>query len=448
MTDTSQQPTQTKKQAPAWPRWLGALLALYVALTLAAAMSEGVYDIAFANLALDLSGLVSTIGIVYCVGYGVEVVASLAIGPLLDRRDAGQVLVVSYLAKIGIFVLIGLSSSFLSSHLWTIVVAAAAVDFIHQVGEMALFVLLPRLVDAHTLVKVQGIGATARSAGEILSPVVAGLVISLLPGARGLIAAAGFQILALALFACVLAVARHTGLRTKPDATAEQESEDDSADPHALPSRRAVAGTILSSRPWHRYLIFHALTVLALSTVILSWIPLMRETLDMSAAAAGTFLAFSTAGALLGGLIVAKSGPERIFASMRWAPALAGVGTLTAVLLGSTRWPLALGLILFGLGFTVYLRSAGLVVQLHAPIAVLGTWNGQLDAVIRVVSAAGILSAGFLFDLVGGHAVFASLGFTLLVSAALWTRFGQNDQRDLSATPLHDSKAAPPARDE
>ncbi|MFD7748933.1 MFS transporter [Streptomyces sp. NPDC059698] len=435
MTHTA--PPTKQSRTPVWPRWLGALLAFYVALTVVAAMSEGVYDIAFANLALDLSGLVSTIGIVYCVGYGVEVVASIAMGPLLDRRDAGQVLVVSYLVKIGIFVLIGLSSSFLSSHLWTIVIAAAAVDFVHHVGGMALFVLLPRIVDRHTLVKIQGIAATARSASEILSPVVAGLIIAVLPGARGLIAAAGFQILALALFAGLLMTVRRAAA-SQPVEDTETEPKEETAHSPSLPSRREVASTIVSSRPWRRYVAFHCLSVLALSTLFLSWLPLMREALDMSAARAGAFLAFSTVGAVLGGLIVAKSGPDRVFASMRWAPALAGAGTLIAATLGSSLWLLALGLITFGLGTTVYFRSAGLIVQLHAPIAVLGTWNGLLDAVIRVVGAAGILAAGFLFDLVGGHAVFVCLGLGLLVSAALWSRFGQRDQENLTATPLHE----------
>ncbi|MFJ8489562.1 MFS transporter [Streptomyces sp. NPDC094038] len=437
MTTTSHKPAQGP--AVLRPRRLGMLLVLFVALTLAAALSEGVYDIAFANLALDLSGLVSTIGLVYCAGYGVEVVASLAIGPLLDRRDPTQVLIASYLLKIAVFVLIALGSSFLSSQLWTIVVAAASVDFVHQVGQMALFVLLPRLVDADTLVKVQGIGASARAASQILSPLVAGLVISLLPGARGLIAAAGFQILALLLFAGLVAAVRH-GAGTPPPAplprTTAQPAESGPA-PEALPSRRTVAGTILSSRAWSRYLVFHALTVLALSTAILSLIPLMRETLDMSAARSGTFLSASTAGALLGGLAVTRSGADRIYASMRWAPALAGTGTLIAALLGRTPWLLALGLVVFGFGFTVYLRSSGLVVQLRAPADLLGTWNGLLDAVIRVVSAAGILAAGFLFDLAGGRAVYVTLGIVLLMTALLWTSFSTSDQNDLRSTPLH-----------
>ncbi|MGY4983964.1 MFS transporter [Streptomyces sp. 900105755] len=443
MTTTSHKPAHGP--AVIRPRRLGMLLALFVALTLAAALSEGVYDIAFANLALDLSGLVSTIGLVYCAGYGVEVVASLAIGPLLDRRDATQVLITSYLLKIAVFALIALGSSFLSSQLWTIVAAAASVDFIHQVGQMALFVLLPRLIDADTLIKVQGIGASARAASQILSPVVAGLVISLMPGARGLIAAAGFQVLALLLLAGLIAVVRRHGTGTPPRTpfpgdAAEQDAAETAgspSSPEALPSRRTVARTIVSSRAWSRYLVFHALTVLALSTAILSWIPLMRETLQMSAARSGTFLSASTAGALLGGLAVTKSGANRIYLSMRWAPALAATGTLIAALLGRTQWLLALGLVVFGIGFTVYLRSAGLVVQLRAPTDLLGTWNGLLDAVIRVVSAAGILTAGFLFDLVGGRAVYVTLGLVLLLTAALWASFGTSDQTSLQATPLH-----------
>ncbi|MFJ9079636.1 MFS transporter [Streptomyces sp. NPDC102278] len=450
MTATNQKPAAKEHPTLAVrsPR-LTLLLVVFAALVLARSMSEGIYDIAFANLALDLSGLVSTVGLVYFVGYGVEVVASVAAGPLLDRGDPKTVLVVSYLVKIGVFVLIGLGSTFLSSHLWAIVVAAATVDLVHHVGEMALFVLLPRILDARALVRVQALGGTVRSASELLSPVVAGLVIALLPGSRALLVAAGLQVLALALFAAFVAVvirAQGPLRRSTPDDAAEPDAAGDGggAERAPLPSRREVARTLTGSRAWRRFTTFHGLTVLALSTVILSVLSLMRETLHMTAAGAGSFLAFSTIGAIIGGLAVAKAGPDGIYTSLRWAPALAGAGALTAAFLGQTRWLLAAGLILFGLGFTVYLRSAGLLIQLRAPSAVLGTWNGLLDAVIRIVSAAAILVTGFLFDRFGGQAIYLAFGLLLVLTAALWSTFGTEDREALGATPLHPAPARDP----
>ncbi|MFI5548003.1 MFS transporter [Streptomyces sp. NPDC051815] len=443
MSATEEKPRTGRAALESAPRWLTLLLVVFAALVLSRSMSEGIYDIAFANLALDLSGLVSTVGLVYCVGYGVEVVASVAAGPLLDRGNPRAVLVVAYLVKIGVFVLIGIGSSFLSSHLWAIVVAAATVDLVHHIGEMALFVLLPRILDAKTLVRVQGIGGTIRSASELLSPVVAGLVIALMPGSRALLVAAGLQVLALAVFAAFVAVVargpRSAQPASGPDRGPGEEAAGEPAaqEPAVLPGRRVVARTLVTSPAWRRFLTFHALTVLALSTVILSLLSLMRETFEMSPARAGSFLAFSTIGAVIGGLVVAKAGPEGIYSSLRWATALAGAGTLTAALLGGTQWILAAALILFGLGFTVYLRSAGLLVQLRAPAALLGTWHGLLDAVIRIVSAGAILATGFLFDRFGGRPVYLFFGALLLLTAALWSTFGARDREDLGTTALH-----------
>ncbi|MEV7173975.1 MFS transporter [Streptomyces sp. NPDC093224] len=443
MSATEEKPRTGRAALESAPRWLTLLLVVFAALVLSRSMSEGIYDIAFANLALDLSGLVSTVGLVYCVGYGVEVVASVAAGPLLDRGNPRAVLVVAYLVKIGVFVLIGIGSSFLSSHLWAIVVAAATVDLVHHIGEMALFVLLPRILDAKTLVRVQGIGGTIRSASELLSPVVAGLVIALMPGSRALLVAAGLQVLALAVFAAFVAVVargpRSAQPASGPDRGPGEEAGGEPAaqEPAVLPGRRVVARTLVTSPAWRRFLTFHALTVLALSTVILSLLSLMRETFEMSPARAGSFLAFSTIGAVIGGLVVAKAGPEGIYSSLRWATALAGAGTLTAALLGGTQWILAAALILFGLGFTVYLRSAGLLVQLRAPAALLGTWHGLLDAVIRIVSAGAILATGFLFDRFGGRPVYLFFGALLLLTAALWSTFGARDREDLGTTALH-----------
>ncbi|WP_329391643.1 MFS transporter (plasmid) [Streptomyces sp. NBC_01351] len=442
---TAQQKTETEAgptAPPAASRRLTLLIAVFGVLVLVRSMSEGIYDIAFANLALDLSGLVSTVGLVYCVGYGVEVVASVAAGPLLDRGNPKTVLVVSYLIKIGVFALIGVGSSFLSSHLWAIVVAAATVDLVHHVGEMALFVLLPRVLDAKSLVRVQGIAGSIRSSCELLSPVVAGLVITLMPGSRALLVAAALQVLALAVFAVFAAVAARRPAAVDGAAAAGGAGEADATDEQdggsaVLPSRRTVARTITNSRSWRRFALFHALTVLCLSTVVLSLLSLMRETHHMSAARAGVFLVFSTVGAVVGGLVVAKAGPDGIRGSLRWAPALAGAGTLVAALLGHDQWVLAAGLVLFGLGFTVYLRSAGLLIQLRAPSKLLGTWFGLLDAVIRIVSAAAILATGFLFDRFGGAVVYLAFGGLLVLSAALWSTFGTQDHTGLTRTPLH-----------
>ncbi|MBB0232784.1 hypothetical protein, partial [Streptomyces calidiresistens] len=185
-----------------------ALVLCFGALVLARALSEGTYDLAFANLALDLSGLVTTVGLVYFVGYGVEVIASVVAGPLLDRHSPLRAVIGAYGVKILLFGLIGLGSSFLATHLWTIVLAAALVDLVHHVGDMALFVLLPRVLTPGTLVRVQGIGASVRAAGEVVSPLAAGAVLALLPGARALLAAAVFQVLALFLLFGLLAVIR------------------------------------------------------------------------------------------------------------------------------------------------------------------------------------------------------------------------------------------------
>ncbi|MFE9888459.1 MFS transporter [Streptomyces scopuliridis] len=339
--------------------------------------------------------------------------------------------------KIAVFVLIGLGSAFLSSHLWAIVVAAAMVDLVHHVGEMALFVLLPRVLDAKTLVRVQGLGSTIRPAGELLSPVVAGLVIALYPGSKALLVAAGLQVLALAVFAVFVTVLAKGPKTTDQVSPSVSDLPDPDQPPLSLPSRRTVAGTIINSPAWRRFTILHSVSVLALSTIILSLLPLMRETLGMSAARAGVFLAFSTIGAIIGGLIVAKAGPEGIVTSLRWAPALAGTGTLIIAFLGGNPLVLAAGLILFGLGFTVYLRSAGLIVQLRAPSAVLGTWNGLLSAVLRTVSAAAILVTGFVFDRLGGTPVYATFGTLLLVTCLFWTSFEKGHQHSLEATPLH-----------
>jgi hypothetical protein len=426
---------------PAAARGLLLAIVVFVALVLARQMSEGVYDIAFANVALDFSGLVSTVTLVYFVGFGVEICASLVAGPLLDRGSPAATLVGAYLAKTGVFLVVGYGSTFFTSRLWTIVAAAATVDLVHRVGEMALFVLLPRLLDGKALVKVQGIGAVVRAVGDLLSPTVAGVVLVVTPGARALVAAAGFQMLALVLFGWFVALVRRRN--PAPGPAAEHDPAPDGQASPAPVSRRAVARTIRHSRSWRRFVVLDTLATLALSAVFLTLIPMMREQLDMSPARSGVFMAFSSLGAVLGGLVVTRSGEGGLFASLGWAPALAGAGTVIAATLGSTPWVLAVALTFFGMGFTVYLRSGALAVQLRAPQALLGTWHGIIDAIERVASAATILVTGYLFDAYGGTVLYSAFGGLLLLTGALWWAFDEECQAGLSATPFHAPATTP-----
>ena len=425
---------------PGHRRPLLVLVVLVSALVLFRSLSEGVYDITFANLAFDLSRLASTVTLVYFVGYGVEVIASVVAGPVLDRSGPVTALVGAYLAKIGVFLLIGLASTLVSSHLWTIIAAAATVDLIHRVGDMALFVLLPRILNPRALVTVQGIGTTVRSVGDLVSPAVAGGVLGVLPGGRALLAAAGLQVLALVMVGCLLAVARTRAGQPAPgQEPGPVNSESTGTGTSAPVSRRSVARVLLSHRAWRRFILLDTEITVALSSVILTLIPLMRSQLHMSPARSSVFMAFPTLGAVIGGIVVTRGGERGIYPSLVWAPALAGAGAIAAPVLGDTPWLLATALTLFGIGFTVYLRSAALIVQLRAPLALMGTWHGLIDAVERVACAVAILATGYLLDRFGATIVYAAYGILLLAGSAQWAGFSPGQRRALDVTILHPS---------
>ncbi len=133
-------------------------------------------------------------------------------------------------------------------------------------------------------------------------------------------------------------------------------------------------------------------------------------------------------------LVLARAMSEGVY---DMSAAQAGASALIAPVLGHTRWVLATTMVLFGIGFTVYLRSTGLVVRLRAPSALLGTWHGLIDAVERVACAAAIPATGFAFDRFGGTALYAVFGGLLVTTAVLWSGFTTTHREALGATPLH-----------
>ena len=194
-------------------------MAMIVFSALAATLAEGVYDLSFANLTVDLTRGASTIGLVYAIGYGVELVASLLGGAMLDRRSPVRVAVGCYALKLAVFAAIGLLAARVGAHVAFIVVAAALVDLFNHVGGLALFVLLPRWFGEDELVRLQGLIVSIRSAANLAAPLVAAVALVALPGAKVLFVAAGFQVLAVAFV--VVVVARHrSGGAPRPVATA------------------------------------------------------------------------------------------------------------------------------------------------------------------------------------------------------------------------------------
>jgi hypothetical protein len=68
----------------------------------------------------------------------------------------------------------------------------------------------------------------------------------------------------------------------------------------------------------------------------------------------------------------------------------------------------------------MYFRTTASAIQTNVPKELIGSWYGAIDFISRFIGLAGILLAGWAFDIVGPYALYLVLISLLLVSVFVW----------------------------
>ncbi|MBX3023171.1 MAG: MFS transporter [Bdellovibrionales bacterium] len=400
-------------------RPIKARLASYLAGSTFLLFSEGLYDLAFAIYAYQISGKASVGAITYALGYLSEILVSLFGGGYLDRVSKLRIYTFTILLKVVLFISLffwGREIGLSEIAIWCF---AFLIDAVHHYSKLNNVMAIADLFEERDLVQAHGSVAAVHGISRIGGPLIGAGLVGWLGAINALAFCAVFQLTALVFF-----YASFCGVVRKTETSG-------SVSPSApvFDTVRALK-EIWQSSHWRRYLALDAATTLFTGTSVLLMVPLLKEMLRVSDDQVGLFFSVGAAGAIAGGVFLSRA--FRRFRFHRW---MAGIvflqGFFLLALVHSGGFYVAVGVkFLLDFMITAYYRSTAVYLQTEAPQEKRGAYYTGADAVSRTLGLVGIVSGGFLFDKFGYVALYTVLAAGLFSLALLWcTAFDQKTVR-------------------
>lgn len=420
-----------------------ALLVVFVLAGITATLAESTYDMAFANTALAQSDKVLAVGLIYFAGYLTEAVASATMGAKIDAWGPLRAMTIFTGAVAVVLAAAGAVGTLLGvTSVVFLVLLAAVVDYLNQLGGIAHSAALPEAFDGdpNGLIRFSGIDASVRSVAAVATPVLAGFIIIAAPGLEAMYVVSALYATGYALligFLIHVANRRRAAIAAAPppqSATADGEADG----PIRL---RAVASTILESSSWRRFLVVDVIGTVGLSTALLLVYALLVHDYSFTPATAGIILGLMAGGSLVASVLIARGEPEGLGQLFGLGTLSSAVGVLALALSGGQLLIAGAGACILGFGSILQMKGMTLIVQLNAPRRRVGSWFAVIDGLEQGVNAAAIIAAAFLMDVVGGSVVFGAVAL-LMGGAGLWWMRNLG-RTDLSANAREDVLDSP-----
>lgn len=355
-------------------------------------LGDRIVAVALAFAVLEIGGSPSDVGLVLAAGV-LPLVASVLVGGVVaDRASRRAVMVVADLVRVATQ---GTMATLLvtgAAEVWMLAVLAGVTGVATGFFSPATMGLLPAIVPPAQLQPANALRSSAISAGEILGPVLAGVLVAVV-GAGWAIAA---DALTFALSAACLALLR------LPRHVAPE------AQPFLVDLRQGW--TAFRSRRW----VWAVVAYFAVGNVVWSaWNVLGPVLVDRDLGGAGAWgvvLGAVGAGALVGSLLATQVDPRRPLVFVALADGVVAIPL--ACLAASPSLPLLVGgALLSGAGMTLAVSVWESTLQRHVPH----------DALSRVSSYDWF---GSLVLAPVGLAIWAPIAALIGTSAALWVAFG------------------------
>lgn len=372
----------------------------------ALAISEGLYDMAFVVMAFRISGQASTSAIAYGLGYLAEIIVSLALGGFLDNHSRKKIFSYTILLKCILFALV-IGYSLLSGvSALTIWLAAFLADLLHHISRTANTVSLFQIFEGNDKARMQGLVISITGLLRIAGPLLGAATIGF------------FESPQYVLFLCI--VLQFVSLSTFKEILPDKVNEDSSETPasfgqNILASIKALH-TALHSQKWRWFFLTDALGTLFIGTFVLMSFPFLRSYHGFSESEAGFMMGIAAIGTIFAGLMF-EAIISKISAINGAKVGLLISGIAAMVLtVNVSQFLLAICLVLFNCGSTMFFRSMGMYLQEAVPKENLGVWWTASDAFARIFGFAGIITGGFIFDWIGPFWFSGTMGCLILIT--------------------------------
>jgi MFS family permease len=355
-------------------------------------LGDRMVAVALAFAVLEIGGSPSDVGLVLAAGV-LPLVASVLIGGVVaDRTSRRAVMVIADLVRVatqGAMAVLLLTGA---AEVWTLALLAGVTGVATGFFSPATLGLLPAIVPPAQLQPANALRSSAISAGEILGPVVAGVLVALV-GAGWAIAVDALTFALSAVCLGLLRLPQHVATDAQPFITDLREGWD------AFRSRRWV---------WTVVAYFAVGNVVWSAWNVLG--PVLADRELGGAGAWGVILGAVGVGALLGSLLATQVDPRRPLVFVAVADGVVAIPL--ACLAASPTVPLLVcGALLSGAGMTLAASVWESTLQRHIPH----------DSLSRISSYDWF---GSLVFAPVGLAIWAPIAALIGTSAALWVAFG------------------------
>ncbi|KTB81575.1 MFS transporter [Pseudomonas syringae] len=390
------------------------ILYVFASIGILVALSEAVYDLAFANLAYNLSGKTLAVMTTYAIGYSAEILVTLLGSGFIDRHDKWKLFIITQIVNMVVFSIAVATLSLSGGSVELVWFFAFLVDLIHQYVRLIMFSFIPFLFAREEIIRVNGFLAVINGIARATGPAIGALVILHTSLPMALVVSVVFMSGAL-LLALWSAFTDHNMASTDVDDLSFKERFHQS-----ITGAARAAMRLLGAPQWRGFLASYSTCVLVISVLALLWIPFLRDFHAFSPEQTGYLYALGMTGAVLGGLTTATVRDISLTVTMRSAHAAMFIGIAIALWLKGCFAGVAVGMFLFQFGTTVYFRSTASAIQLTLPKEVIGSWYGAIDFISRLAGLSGVLLAGWSYDQVGAYWVYSVLLVLLAVSGVAW----------------------------
>lgn len=372
----------------------------------ALAISEAFYDMAFVVMAYRISGQASTAAVAYALGYLAEIIVSLALGGFLDNFDRKKLFTYTIALKSLLFLGIMMYASYSDLGVFAIWCFAFCADLLHHISRTANTVSLFQIFGDKDKASMQGAVISISGILRIAGPLLAA-------GALGFVDNPSYLLLS-----CLVlqAISVWTLREILPNNVEQSEVQ-----PTFLENLTSSSKAFLKAlqlKKWRWFFLTDALATLFIGTLTLMLYPMLRQVHGATESQAGFYMGFAAIGTIVIGFSF-----QRILESIQAISAakfgllIAGAFTI-ALSISAEEIALAMCLIAFQCGSTLFFRSMGMYLQDEVPEEQLGSWWTASDAFARVFGLIGVLLGGYIFDLVGGTFFCVALGGCMLLGVA------------------------------
>lgn len=366
---------------------------LFAFVILALSLNEAVYDFVVANSVYETSQAATYVGLTFLIAYLAEISTSFFLSGFADHRSrlrlfAGlQVLLL--LAFLGTATIIVWAPERLTL-LWTL---TFAFDALNHLARLFMFAVIPMLFSGRDLWRANGVMAIGAGLSRALGPIAVG-VIGFGRGDTLLLAI----LIACVLVSALITLSLHQSVQSAdgiPSSTRDKEGGF-----RALGRTFGATSLILQQPAWRGFALSYAALMTLFVVSPLLWIPAFSAWHGF--APSQTAVAFSafTLGTVAGGIPVFFDLP--VLRRPRTLMALVYCGLTAGLCLTVFSTPPALlvdaGAAAFGAAASLYVRAAGAQFQAVVPSSLIGSWNGAIDTLSRILGMGCVLGLGLALD--------------------------------------------------